>query len=212
MIPMPGMEEVLVGIDGSAHGRAAIAWAVAEARSRNCGVLLVHVRQAAPNLWATTRSVRRGLRDLAQPIVDHALAYAVSLDPDVPARGRLLLGKPHRALVSISATTVMTVVGRRDKGTIAANLVGSLSQSLMARSHNPVVAVAPDADPAALPVGRVVVALGDRPASLVRWNSGSSRRAGMRWNFASCTPGRFRSCHPVTGLPTMPNRPPCGQS
>lgn len=60
----------------------------------------------------------------------------------------------------------MTVVGRRDKAAIAASPVGSLSQTLMARSHNPVVVVAPDADLAAQPVGRVVVALGDRPASL----------------------------------------------
>lgn len=163
---MPGMDEILVGTDGSAHGRAAIAWAVAEARSRSCGVLVVHVSRAAPNLWATTRSVRRELRDLAQPIVDHALAYAASLDPDVPARGRVLLGNPHRALVGISATTVLTVVGRRGQGTLAAHLVGSLSQTLIAHSPSPVVVVAADADPAAQQVGRVVVALGDRPASL----------------------------------------------
>ncbi len=164
---MAPAEEILVGVDGSIHSRAAVGWAMAEARSRNCGVLLVHVSEAASGLWTTTRSIRQGLRELAQPVVDKALAHARGIDPQVPVRGRLILGNPRRTLLTMSAGTVMTVVGRQGRGALAAHLVGSLSLSLMAHSHNPVVAVAPDADPAARqPIGRVVVALGDRPTSL----------------------------------------------
>lgn len=164
---MTPAEEILVGVDGSAHSRAAIAWAMAEARRRRCGVLLVHVSDAAVGLWITTPSIRRGLRELVRPIVDHAVAYAQSLDSSIQVRGRVILGSPHRALVTMSAGCVMTVVGRQGKGAVAAHLVGSLSQSLMAHSHNPVVAVAPNADGAMeQPVERVIVALGDRPASM----------------------------------------------
>jgi len=141
-------QEILVGVDGSMHARAAIAWAMVEARKRRCGVLVVHVSDVAAGLWTT-------------------VAHAKSLDPGVHVRGRLVLGSPHRALVSMSAGCVMTVVGRQGKSAIATHLVGSLSQSLMAHSHTPVVAVAPDADSAAAqPVKRVVLALGDRPTSM----------------------------------------------
>ncbi|MEO6501595.1 MAG: universal stress protein [Jatrophihabitantaceae bacterium] len=164
---MTQAEEILVGVDGSPPGRAAIAWALVEARRRACGVLLVHASDVGPGLWTTTPSVRRGLRELAQPIVDHAVAYARGLEPSVQVRGRLILGSPRRALVAASADCVMTVVGRQGKGFLAAHLVGSLSQSLMAHSHNPVIAVAPDADSAMRqPIQRVVVALGDRPTSM----------------------------------------------
>jgi nucleotide-binding universal stress UspA family protein len=79
----------------------------------------------------------------------------------------LVLGSPHRALVSMSAGCILTVVGRQGKGALAAHLVGSLSQSLMAHAHSPVVAVAPDADSTTgQPVERVVVAFGDRPTSM----------------------------------------------
>jgi len=162
---MPTAEQILVGIDGSVHGRAATAWAMAEARSRNCGVLLVHVSQIASDLWLTTPSIRRGLRELTQPIVDHAIAFATGLDPEVSVRGRLMLGNPHRALVSLSAGAALTVVGRQGEGTVAGHLIGSVCRSLMAHAHGPVVAVAPDAPPVIQPLGRVVVAVGDRPSS-----------------------------------------------
>jgi nucleotide-binding universal stress UspA family protein len=163
---MTSGQEILVGVDGSVHGRAAIAWAMTEAARSGSGVLLVHVSDISTGLWATTPTIRQGLRELTRPIVEHAVAYARSLDPAVKVRGRLVLGAPHRALVSMSAGCVMTVVGRQGKGAVAAHLVGSLSQSLMAHSPNPVVAVAPDADGAMHPIERVVLALGDRPTSM----------------------------------------------
>ncbi len=163
---MTHAEEILVGVDGSPHSKAAVDWAMAEARRRDCGVLLVHVSEIAAGLWTTTPNIRQGLRELARPILDHAVARARSLDPTIRVRGRLILGSPHRALVSMSANCVLTVLGRQGRGAIAAHLVGSLSQSVMAHAHNPVVAVAPDGAGAGRPIQRVVVAFGDRPTSM----------------------------------------------
>lgn len=187
-------QEILVGVDGSEHARAAIAWAMAEARARKCGVLVVHVSDVAAGLWTTTPNVRRGLRELARPIVEHAVAYARSLDPGVQVRGRLVLGSPHRALVSMSSDCLMTVVGRQGKSAIAAHLVGSLSQSLMAHSHTPVVAVAPKSGPErSQPVERVVLALGDRPTSMRALDfaieEARARRVGVRVVHAWQAPG-----------------------
>jgi len=171
---MTHQEEILVGVDGSAHSKAAIAWAVAEARRRGCAVLVVHVSEVAAGLWTTTPNIRNGLRELAQPIVDHAVAGARAFDPAVPVRGQVVLGSPHRTLVSMSAHCVLTVVGRQGKGAIAAHLVGSLSQSVMAHAHGPVVAVGPEPDSGSRPVERVVVALGDRPTSMRALEFGSA--------------------------------------
>ncbi|MDQ1744987.1 MAG: hypothetical protein QOE23_3326 [Pseudonocardiales bacterium] len=181
---MTHAEEILVGVDGSPHSKAAVDWAMAEARRRDCGVLLVHVSEIAAGLWTTTPNIRQGLRELARPILDHAVARARSLDPTIKVRGRLILGSPHRALVSMSANCVLTVLGRQGRGAIAAHLVGSLSQSVMAHAHNPVVAVAPDGAGAGRPIERVVVAFGDRPTSMRALEFGISEarlnQAGLR--------------------------------
>ena len=160
--------EILVGADGSAHSRAAIRWAVAEARQRDCGLLLVHVCQAAGyGLWASNRSVRQSLREQAQPLLDDALQYARSLDRSVPIRTRMILGSPGRVLLALADDLPMIVVGRQGKSSLAAHLLGSVSQSLMTHARCPVVTVAALTDPVSSQrVERVVVAVGDRPTSL----------------------------------------------
>jgi nucleotide-binding universal stress UspA family protein len=157
--------DVLVGFDGSVEAKDALAWAVAEARSRKAGLTVVYVCEAAAyGLWTTTRTIRAGLRKLNQPVVDEALFEARRLDPDLFVRGRVVLGSPSRTLVSMSARSQLIVVGRQGKGALAAHLLGSVSQRLMAHAHCPVVAVShpPEGGPADV-VDRVVLAVGDPP-------------------------------------------------
>ncbi|CAN5681574.1 universal stress protein [soil metagenome] len=172
---MTGTTQILVGVDGSAHSRAAIGWAVQEAALRGSTVLLVHVSDAAAyGLWTTTRTIRQGLRELAQPIVDHAVDYAHSVNPAVPVRGRLILGSPVRTLLTLSTASTLIVVGRQGKGALAAHLVGSVSRYLMAHAHCPVIAVQPPAaGEHSMPVKRVVVAVGDRQTTLRALEFGS---------------------------------------
>jgi nucleotide-binding universal stress UspA family protein len=108
-------------------------------------------------------TIRAGLRELSQPIIDEAVARARRLDSDISVRGRVVLGSPSRILLSLSARSQLIVVGRQGKGALATHLLGSVSQRLMTPARSPVVAVShPREGVAADVVGRVVLAVGDR--------------------------------------------------
>lgn len=134
--------QILVGVDGSAESDAALAWAVAEAKARGCGLAVVHCCESRYyGLWTTTRMLREGLRDMARPIVADALALAAGLDPSVPFRGAVLVTEPSRALVRLSARAALVVIGRPDRGVLSRLLLGSITRHLLANAACPVVAV-----------------------------------------------------------------------
>lgn len=134
--------EILVGVDGSAESDAAIAWAVAEAGARRCGLMVVHACESRYyGLWTTTAGLRAGLRQLAQPIVDDALTLAAQLDPDVPVRGGVLVASPVRALLRLSQGASLVVIGRNGRGVLSRLLLGSVTQHLSANAGCPVVMV-----------------------------------------------------------------------
>jgi nucleotide-binding universal stress UspA family protein len=147
--------EILVGVDGSIESDAALTWAVAEARTRNCGLAVVHCCESRYyGLWTTTRTLREGLRDMARPVVADALALAASLDASVPVRGAVLVTEPSRALVRLSAHAALVVVGRPERGALSRLLLGSITRHLLANSACPVVAVRTPGE-----LDRVVVAI-----------------------------------------------------
>lgn len=134
--------EILVGVDGSDESDAAVAWAVREARARRCGVMVVHACESRfYGLWTTTKTLRAGLRQMARPLVDDALAVAARTDPEVPARGGVLVAAPARALETLSEHVPLTVIGRNGRGALSHLMLGSVTQHVMAHAHGPVVAV-----------------------------------------------------------------------
>ncbi|MEO6701622.1 MAG: universal stress protein, partial [Jatrophihabitantaceae bacterium] len=134
--------DILVGIDGSEQSQAALEWAVTEARFRKVGLQLVHVCEAGSyGLWTTTRTLRAGLRELTQPIVNHAVGRARELDPDLAVRGRLVLGSTLPSLLRIAERAQLIVVGRQGRGALRAHLPGTVTQRLMELARCPVVMV-----------------------------------------------------------------------
>jgi nucleotide-binding universal stress UspA family protein len=139
---MDRRNDILVGVDGSAGSDAAVAWAVAEAAARGCGLLILHACESRYyGLWTTTRALRAGLRAIAQPIVDDALALAARADPAVPARGAVLVASPVRALQRLSDSAALVVIGRNGRGMLSRLLLGSVTQHLAANAGCPVIAV-----------------------------------------------------------------------
>jgi nucleotide-binding universal stress UspA family protein len=85
---MSDAEEILVGIDGSAHGRAAVAWAMAEARSRSCGVLLVHVGSVCRSLMAHAHGPVVAVAPDASPAIQPLTRVIVAIGDAVTAAER----------------------------------------------------------------------------------------------------------------------------
>lgn len=171
--------EIVVGVDGSPESHAAAVWAAHEAAERGVGLAVVHVNDIGSHgLWATSRGVRDELRAMGQSLVDEALALVRERYPELPVRGRVLLGGPVRVMTLLSAHAPLIVVGLRGRDAVSRLLAGSVSQHLMAHAKCPVVATPPGIPETG--TRRVVLAL-DEPAneSAETYAFDSARRADV---------------------------------
>ena len=151
---------VVVGVDGSHHSDTALAWAADEASARNCHLLVAHaIDPTALGLWTTTRSIRAGIRDEMQPIVDRAVATARRRHPDLVVTGRVLIGTPTRMLLLLSENAGMVVVGREGRGALSRMWLGSVTRRVLAHGRCPVVAVGNRKSTSARHIRRVVAGL-----------------------------------------------------
>jgi nucleotide-binding universal stress UspA family protein len=129
-------ELVVVGVDGSPLGAAAIGIGVEEATRRGGRLLAVHViRQGLSARFGTT-DTSAGLR-----LLNEALAGWRQKHPDLPIEERVLSGHAAGALVDLSREAVLTVVGARGRGGFTGMLLGSVSQALLHHAHCPVMVV-----------------------------------------------------------------------
>jgi nucleotide-binding universal stress UspA family protein len=127
---------VVVGVDGSKLGAAAISYGVEEAALRRGRLLAVHVvRQGL--------SARRGATDTSTGLrlLNESLAGWREQHADLPIEERVLSGHPAGALVDLSKRAVLVVVGARGRGGFAGMLLGSVSQTLLHYADCPVMVV-----------------------------------------------------------------------
>jgi nucleotide-binding universal stress UspA family protein len=98
-------DPVVVGVDGSAAGRAAVRLAAREAVSRACALEIIHAfTWHEPTGYAAARGA-------ASRIVEEAVAYAQRSTPGVGARGQLRDGPPLRVLTQASRRARLLVAG-----------------------------------------------------------------------------------------------------
>jgi nucleotide-binding universal stress UspA family protein len=125
---------VVAGVDGSPDSRAAVRWAVGEARRRQVRLRLVH-GYVHPERAA-----------------DALLAAAAAGIEDVPVERALVRGGPSGVLVDESATASLVVLGARGQGGFTGLRAGSVATQVAAHAHGPVVVVRHDAVPSTGPV------------------------------------------------------------
>ncbi len=118
---------LLVGVDGSPAGYAAFEFAVAEARLRGVGILVVHAATSP--------------RTSADPLYGGTLAGFDTHCLGVHVQRRFVDQDPRRALVRLSARASAVVVGARGGGGFPGLRAGSVAQALIHRAHSPVFVV-----------------------------------------------------------------------
>lgn len=145
---------IMVGIDGSADGEAALRWAVGDAKLTHQKITLVHVvsplvggysgiGMSAP-VWPQDLNDWR--QDHGRQLLDNAVHLARSLAGGGLEIDTLMpFGAIVPALVELSARTDMMVLGSRGLGTFNRALLGSVSTALAHHGHCPVVLVHADA-------------------------------------------------------------------
>jgi nucleotide-binding universal stress UspA family protein len=143
------MEKIVVGIDGSQTAQQALEWAVAEARLRGTGLVIVHswqqptaalVSPYAPLLTDPATLAETARRTLADSVASVDLT-GLAGEPE-----RLLVQGPAApALIEAAQDNSLLVVGSRGRGGFAGLLLGSVSQQVAHEAAVPVVIIPPAA-------------------------------------------------------------------
>ncbi len=141
---MPG---IIVGVDGSAHSRRALDWAIREAAVRRAPLTVLTVQQVMRSFWAgpvicpEDAELAEHARKIAQDETDDALGKLAD-DARPPAVTVLAVpGLPAEAILGAAGDADMIVVGSRGAGGFKKLLMGSVACQVTHHAHCPVVVI-----------------------------------------------------------------------
>jgi nucleotide-binding universal stress UspA family protein len=142
--------EVVVGMDGSDGARAALSWALGEARLRNRAVRLITVwPEDEPRHTHDSGIGPPSIADFEQDVrarmhAEAAQVAAAAGCDTVPFHAEVRYGQPAQQLVDAAGPDGLLVVGSRGRGSLRAALLGSVSQQCVQYARGPVVVVRDD--------------------------------------------------------------------
>jgi nucleotide-binding universal stress UspA family protein len=119
---------IAVGVDGSAGGRRALRFAVAEAHRRHCPMLVVHVVPPDADVEAAKADARAEVESaggLPLPQIDFEISK----------------GDPAEALIEVSERVELLVVGSHATSSLIHSALGSVSAACAQLARCPVVVV-----------------------------------------------------------------------
>ncbi|MFF9808005.1 universal stress protein [Streptomyces coeruleorubidus] len=140
---------VVLAVDGSEAGAAAVEFAFAEAALRKVPLLAVHVW----NTWSERAYEGPGdplnavvadadrLIQAEQHLLDETVASWRKAHPQVVVERRLVRSRIRPALIDASRGAQLVVAGARGRGGFTGLLLGSVSQALLHHAHCPVTVV-----------------------------------------------------------------------
>lgn len=133
---------VVVGVDGSDAAQDALAVTFETAAARNAGIVAIRA-YARPILPAhavgTPVVVAPEVVEGERAALTASLARWRDKYPDVGVEVLLAEGRPAEALIGVSATAQLVVVGSRGHGGFAGLLLGSVGQHLLHHADCPVI-------------------------------------------------------------------------
>ncbi|MDX8056505.1 universal stress protein, partial [Lentzea sp. BCCO 10_0798] len=136
------LRPIVVGVDGSAGGAAALRWAVEEARRHDCTIDAVSVWHMDYGVMMAPEAVASGLDAASIEAANRsALDAATAEVGDVELRRILIEGDAKKLLVEMSRDARMLVVGNRGRSAVAELLLGSVSAYCVHHASCPVVVI-----------------------------------------------------------------------
>jgi nucleotide-binding universal stress UspA family protein len=139
---------ILVGVDGSASSKMAVAWAARDAAMRGAPLTLVHVL-APPVVMAFPEtpmppSYMEWQQEQAKRFIQEAFTIVEQSTgsggpPEVGSE--TVVGSTLPTLVDLGKEAVMIVVGSRGHGWLHRSLMGSVSSNLVRHAHCPVAVI-----------------------------------------------------------------------
>jgi len=137
--------QIVVGIDGSPEGAAALEFAYEEARLRGLALRVVCVWSAAGaayvgETFTPTADFFLEAEHHAEDVLRAALEQ-LEPDPAVVVEAVSVEGNPANELVEQARDAALLVVGSRGRGATASFVLGSVSQSVAHHTRCPLVIV-----------------------------------------------------------------------
>jgi len=139
------MPMIVVGVDGSDESKAALRWALEEARLRNATVRAVYAWRdpyvLAPGFGLPEDFEFDALRERAVETLDAVVAEVAGKTSHVPVEGVVAEGPAGSVLVQAAEGAELLVVGSRGHGGFVGLLLGSVSQQCVTHAPCPVLVV-----------------------------------------------------------------------
>lgn len=170
---MPGPVKqlgVVVAVDGSSVSTVAARWAAREAAMRSIPLTVVHAVSTPAATFPPVpfpESLVTNLEDEGKKAIMHAVKVAeeaMPADRKVPIGRRLVYSTPASALLTMSDTAEMIVIGNSGRGVLARGLLGSVSSTVVRHANCPVAVVRDEGLPDS-PDAPVVLGTDGSPAS-----------------------------------------------
>ena len=164
--PRPG--PVLVGFDGTADARRAVAFAAAEATSRRVPLLILHAWSLPVSdvgfgtgvPWDHT--TLDALRSDASALVAREAELVAANHPGLEVETAVAPGPPAAALIEASSEACITVIGSHGRGGFLGQLLGGVSRQVATHATSPTIVVRPKVGDS---TGHIVVGVDGSPDS-----------------------------------------------
>ncbi len=144
------MKTILVGVDGSPHGEAALDFAAEEASLRGAGLLVIcawEIPMVIDPMAAYPGEWFERMQQDADGLVKAAVARVKKSHPGMLCEGKAIEGHPAVVLLEEAKNADMIVLGSHGRGEFASLLLGSVAQQVIHHAACPVVVVRlPDDD------------------------------------------------------------------
>jgi nucleotide-binding universal stress UspA family protein len=134
--------DIVVGVDGSPSSKAALRWALAQARRTGARVQAVTSWEFPAYYGMGAVLPYEDFAATAGKILSESVQEALEADaPGVLVLETVVHGHPAQTLIDMSAHAALLVVGSRGHGAFTGTLLGSVSQRCAQHAHCPVVVV-----------------------------------------------------------------------
>ncbi len=146
-----GTPRIVVGVDSSPSSRAALRWAVRQAKVTG-GTVDAMIAWQIPMVlqssgWAPIYVEEEGDFEAdARKTLDAVISQEVEPADDALVRSRVVMGHPAQVLIDAAAGASLLVVGSRGHGSFAEALLGSVGQYCVHHAHCPVLIMRSEAD------------------------------------------------------------------
>ena len=136
------MGKIVVGVDGSAASKRALAWAADQAKATGDELEIVTSWEIPTSVgWAPVFPVDYDPQTLAGRVLDEAIRSALGADPDIPLERVVEEGHPAPVLIAASSGADLVVMGRRGRNEPKDLVIGSVSDRVARHVKVPILLV-----------------------------------------------------------------------